>query len=192
MTNARIGDESYVAPDAVVGQPGGDDVVPTLGRNATVRSGTIIYGDVAIGDDFSTGHNALIRGGTTLGDDVLVGTNTVVDGDVTTGSHVSLQTNVYVPPETTIGNEVFLGPQAVITNDNYPIRPASEIEGVTIEDHVSIGANTTVLPGLTVGEGSFVAAGAVVTDDVPPETLVVGAGRHESLPENLQRRNQIA
>jgi acetyltransferase-like isoleucine patch superfamily enzyme len=117
----------------------------------------------------------------------------VLDGDVTTGSHVSLQTGAYVPPETRVGDEVFLGPHAVITNDNYPIRPASELDGVTVEDHVSIGANATVLPGVTIGEGSFVAAGALVTEDVPPETLVVGApAAHEELPEPLQRGNHIA
>lgn len=194
MTNEQIGDGSYVSPAADVGHPAGEDEsVASVGRDATIRSGTVVYTDVRIGDGFTTGHNAIVRAGSDIGDDVLVGTNTVVDGDVTIGSHVSLQTNVYIPPKTTIGDEVFLGPHAVITNDNYPIRPASELDGVTIEDHVSIGANATILPGVTVGEGSFVAAGALVTDDVPSETLAVGTpARHEPLPEKLRAENCIA
>ncbi|SNZ16965.1 Acetyltransferase (isoleucine patch superfamily) [Natronoarchaeum philippinense] len=191
MTDAELGPGVDVQGDATVGTPGDDDV-PEIGAGATIRSGTIIYSDVMIGDRFQTGHNALIREDTVIGDDVVVGTNTVVDGTTTIGSEVSLQTGVYVPPYTEIGDQVFLGPHAVCTNDPYPIRRDVDLVGPTLEDHVSIGANAVLLPGVTVGEGSFVAAGAVVTEDVPPETLAVGApASHEPLPEPLDGQNTI-
>lgn len=190
MKNVTTGTDCSVAADADLGRGDGTTVV---GNGATIRSGSVIYADVRIGDDFSTGHFVLVREGTEIGDDVLVGTNAVLDGHSTVGSHVSIQTGAYVPPESRLGDEVFLGPGATLTNDPYPIRVDQDLDGPTLEDHVSVGANATILPGVTVGEGSFVAAGAVVHEDVPPETLVVGVpGRHEPLPDRLRGGNRIA
>lgn len=182
-----------VHPDATVGLQYDDEVAdPVFGERSVVRAGTIIYGDVVVGDDFSTGHNALVREQTTIGDNVLVGTNTVIDGTCEIGSHVSMQTGVYVPTHTTIGDNVFFGPNAVLTNDPYPVRTDAELVGPTIEDGASIGANATVLPGVTVGENAFVGAGAVVIDDVPPDTLAVGVPAvHQPLPETLQGPNML-
>jgi acetyltransferase-like isoleucine patch superfamily enzyme len=179
--------------DATVGYAYADDSTPpVIGDDATIRSGTVIYDDVTIGNGFTTGHGALVREETIIGDDVVVGTNTVVDGQTSIGSRVSMQTNVYVPTNTTIGDRVFVGPAATFTNDPYPIRRDEELEGPTIEDDVSVGANATLLPGITVGEGAFVAAGAVVTDDVPPGTLAVGSpAEHRPLPERLRGGNEI-
>ena len=176
---------------ATVGYPP-EEPDPKIGDDATIRSGTIVYADVEIGDEFSSGHGALVREGTRMGDNVLVGTNVVVDGDVTIGSNVSLQTGAYVPPGTEIGDDVFVGPNAVLTNDRYPVRKDVEMEGPTIERGASIGANATVLPGVTIGENAFVAAGTVVTEDVPAEKLAVGTpSEHEPLPPALEGGNEI-
>lgn len=170
----------------------GDGGVTTIGDDATIRDGTIIYGDVTIGHRFATGHHALVRSGTTIGNDTIVGTHTILDGELTVGSRVSLQSGVYLPPETTVADDVFFGPHAVVTNDPYPVRETSQIVGATFESNVSIGANATVLPGVAVGQGSFVAAGSVVTEDVPPETLAIGVpATHKPLPTALQGANQI-
>jgi len=94
---------------------------------------------------------------------------------------------------TTLGDDVFVGPNAVFTNDPYPIRVDVELTGATVEDHVSVGANATIMPGVTLGEGCFVAGGAVVTRDVPPRTLALGApAEHRPLPEPLRGDNVIA
>lgn len=192
--------ESYVAgadanidDQATVGYQHADDAAPpVLGDQARVRSGTIIYTDVQIGDDFVTGHRALIREDTTIGDSVIVGTDTVIDGATSIGSHVSLQTGVYIPRNTTIGDNVFIGPKAVLTNDPYPVRRDVDLVGPVIEDSVSIGANATLLPDVTIGEGTFVAAGSVVTRDVPPDTLAVGTpATHKPLPEELSPENML-
>ncbi|MFC7071756.1 acyltransferase [Halovenus rubra] len=183
-----------VDEEATVGYEHDSDAAPTkLGTNGTVRAGTIIYCDVTIGDEFTTGHNALIREETTIGDDVLVGTNSVIDGYSKIGSYVSIQTGVYVPSHTTIEDNVFLGPCCVLTNDPYPVRQETELEGPTIKQGASIGANATILPNVTVGENAFVAAGAVVIDDVPPDTLAAGVpAEHHELPAELQGGNTLA
>jgi len=191
---ADIGDDCSIDAAASVGYEHDDDATPaSLGDRATVREGTIIYCNVETGDDFATGHGALVREGTMIGDDVLLGTNAVIDGYSEVGSHVSIQTGVYIPSYTTIEDNVFLGPHCVLTNDPYPIRQDEDLEGPTIERGASVGANATVLPGVAVGENAFVAAGAVVIDDVPPDTLAAGVpAQHEPLPEQLHGGNTIA
>ena len=192
MSEFVSGADCTVDEGATVGY-GEFDEPTRVGDGATIRAGSIVYGDVTIGDELTTGHDVLIREGTTMGDDVLVGTKTVIDGQTTIGSHVSLQTNVYIPTETTIGDNVFIGPSAALTNDEYPIRTDTGLEGPTIEDGASVGANATLLPGVTVGENAFVAAGAVVTEDVPPGTLAVGTpATVRTLPKPLEGANQIA
>lgn len=188
-----IGAESTIDVDTSIGYAHADDAGPTvIGENARIRAGTIVYRDVEIGDEFVTGHNALIREDTTIGDEVAVGTDAVIDGTTTVGSHVSLQTGAYIPTDTAIGNHVFIGPRAVLTNDMFPLRVESKLAGPTVCDHVSIGANATVLPDVTIGERAFIAAGAVVTEDVPSGTLAVGApARHRPLPDDLDRGNRL-
>jgi acetyltransferase-like isoleucine patch superfamily enzyme len=129
-----------------------------------IRSGTIIYCDVMIGDNFQSGHNVMIREKTRIGNHVAIGTATIIEGNTIIGDEVSLQSMVYIPTDTVIGNHVFIGPNAVLTNDRYP---PTRIGG--------IGANATLLPGVCIGEGALVAAGAIVTRDVPAHMLAIGA-----------------
>ncbi|MGC9435105.1 MAG: DapH/DapD/GlmU-related protein [Methanomicrobiales archaeon] len=146
----------------------------TIGTGAVIRSGTVIYCDVAIGDDFGCGHHVLIREYTRIGDRVRVGTGSVLEGDCTIGSGSVLQSMVYLPTGTILGEGVFIGPNAVLTNDRYPPGAHEALKAPSIRDGAVVGANATILPGVTVGEGAMVAAGAVVTRDVPAGTLAVG------------------
>jgi acetyltransferase-like isoleucine patch superfamily enzyme len=188
---ASVGSGAAVDPDVDLGYRYAPDAGPAVvGDDATVRSGSVIYGDTTVGDGLTTGHRVLVREHTVLGDDVLVGTDTVVEDHCEIGSHVRLQTGVYVPSYTTIGDRVFVGPRATMTNDPYPVRRETTLRGPTIADDATIGANATLLPGVQVGERAFVAAGAVVTGDVPADTLAIGApARHEPLPAPLRGGN---
>jgi len=193
VSRGDLGQGTSVADGATVGvQYTEDSQPPKIGSQSTIRTGTIVYDDVVVGRGMQTGHHALIREQTRIGEDVLVGTQTVLDGACDVGDWTSMQTGVYVPRETEIGDRVFLGPNATLLNDPYPIRTDADLVGPTIEDGVSVGANATILPGVTIGEGAFVAAGAVVTDDVPPWTLVAGLpASHEELPAELQQENDL-
>jgi acetyltransferase-like isoleucine patch superfamily enzyme len=158
----------------------------TIGRNAVLRPGTVIYCDVTIGDNFQSGHNSVIREKTRIGNRTVVGTATVIDGNTTIGSEVSLQSMVYIPTNTTIGDRVFIGPNAVLTNDRFP--PSGVLAGPVIKDGAALGANTTILPGICIGEGAFVAAGSVVTRDVPAGMMAIGApARMKDLPSEMRR-----
>lgn len=145
-----------------------------LGRNCTIRAGTIIYSEVTIGDDCQTGHNVLIREKTVIGSNTLIGTNSIIDGNVTIGNHVSIQTGVYIPLFCKIGNYVFMGPFSKLTNDKYMMRKKYELNGVIIEDYVSLGANSVILPGIRLKRGTMVGAGSVVTSNTNEKEIVVG------------------
>lgn len=169
-----------------------DSSPPVLGGEGTVRAGTIIYDDVSAESGLITGHHALIRELTTIGRNVLVGTQAVIDGRSELGDEVRLQTGAYVPTNSTLHERVFMGPNATLLNDDYPLRQETEIVGPTLKRDVTVGANATILPGVTVGEQSFVAAGAVVTQDVPPDSLAVGVpAAIEPLPKPLKTENNI-
>lgn len=165
---------------------------PIIGQNAFIRSNTVIYDDVEIGEKFRTGHGVVVREKTLIGDNVLIGTNSVIEGQCTIGSNVSIQSNVYLPIKTTIEDYVFIGPCACLTNDKYPIRIDFELKGPLIRKGASIGANSTFLSGVEIGEGAMVAAGAIVTHDVPPYYLAIGSpARIKPLPKHLRTLNKI-
>ena len=147
----------------------------TIGKDAVLRSGTILYCEVVIGDRFQTGHNVMIREKTRIGDHVSIGTGAIIEGNTRIGDDVNLQSMVYIPTNTTIGDRVFIGPNAVLTNDRYPPSGIGGLAGPVVECDAAIGANATLLPGVHIGEGALVAAAAVVTRDVPAHMLAVGA-----------------
>jgi len=144
----------------------------TIGCDCLLRSSTVVYERVRIGDRVETGHYVLVREETVIGDGVRIGSGTVIDGRVEIGAGTVIQSQVYLPPGTKIGSNVFIGPRAVFTNDRYP--PSKRLEGVIVEDEAVIGANATIVAGVRIGRRAVVAAGAVVTKDVPPETVVAG------------------
>ena len=163
----------------------------TIGKNAILRSGTIIYCDVCIGEDFQTGHNVMIREKTRIGNRVAIGTATVIEGHTVIGDDVNLQSLVYIPTETCIGNKVFIGPNTVLTNDRYPPRNIGGLKGPTLMDGAAIGANVTILPGICIGRGALVAAGSVVTRDVPDRMLAIGSpARIKDLPSKLRTQQE--
>lgn len=192
MTDSEGSSTLRIDSGATVGVAYDEGSEPPDLDSGHVRSGTVIYDDVSAGPGLQTGHHALVREYTDLGANCLVGTHAVIDGATVVGDAVSIQTGAYVPRETALGDRVFLGPNATLLNDRYPVREAGDLRGPTLERDVSIGANATILPDVVVGEGAFVAAGAVVTESVPAEALAVGVpAEHRPLPDELQGGNDL-
>jgi acetyltransferase-like isoleucine patch superfamily enzyme len=164
----------------------------TIGDNCVIRSGSVIYHSVSLGDYVQSGHNVLIRENTIIGNHVVVGTNTIIDGNVEIGDFVKIESACYIPTHVTIGTRVFIGPGCVLMNDKYPLKMRSQYkpEGPVIEDGVTLGGGVKVLPGVTIGTGSFVSAGCVVTKDVPAHSLVQGVpGKVTELPDKFRELN---
>jgi len=166
-----LGVNCIIQDDVSIGNS--EDGLVTIGDNALIRSGSIIYSNVKIGNNLKTGHNILIREKSEIGDNVLIGTNSVLDGNCKVGNNVSVQTDAYITAYTTIEDDVFIGPRVVTTNDKYMFYGATLV-GPTIKKGAKIGANATLLPGVVIGERAVVGSGAVVTRDVPAGATVVG------------------
>ena len=166
-----LGEGTTVQANVISGSA--EDGELDVGKDCTIRSGTVIYSGVKIGNNFRSGHNVLIRENTKIGDNVLVGTSSVIDGDCKIGNKVSIQTGVYITRYTTIEDGVFLGPFCVTTNDKY-MKYGVTLKGPVIKQRARIGANSTIMPGITIGEGAIVGASSVVTKDVPSYKVVMG------------------
>ncbi len=167
-----------------------DSRPPVIGRNHTIRSNSIIYNDVVIGDNFRTGHNVVIRENTNIGDDVLIGTNTVIEGDVIIGNDVSIQSNVYIPTNSVIEDNVFIGPCACFTNDKYPVRINYELQGPKIRRGASIGGNIHFYPMLKSVRIYCSCRSQLL--HVPPFYLAIGTpARIKPLPDHLKVPNKL-
>ena len=191
--NAIIGSNPQIAPDVIVGYRYHPECGPArIGDNCILHKGTVIYGDVTIGDHFHTVHYAVIRAMVKIGDFCTILNHSTIEGVVRMGNGVRIMSHVYIPSRTWFGDNVFVGPGVTFLNDRYPCRrePLPTPRGATIHDDVMIGGGGTILPGVTIGERSFIAAGAVVNKDVPPRSFVVGVpGRVSPLPDHLDMPN---
>lgn len=191
--NATIGDGTIVEPGVTVGFRYHPDSGPArIGANGILRAGTLIYGDVSIGDYFQSGHNTVIRAKVRMGDYCTVTNQSTLEGLIRFGDGVRVMSHVYIPSRTWFGDRVFVGPGTTFLNERVPGRvdDSPTPRGATIEDDVMIGGGCTILPGVTIGARSFIAAGTLVTKDIPPRSFVKGhPARIAPLPPELDRGN---
>lgn len=173
--DVKLGKEGEIQEGVFLGVRGRVDGKVVIGDRARLRSGTIIYQGVTIGDDFNTGHGAVIREDNIIGNKVVVGVNTYLGPGNRIGNGVNIHTGCFLELAT-IEDDVAFGPHVVLTDDPHPRCPRFEecVGGVKIRKGAKIGANATILPGVTIGEGSLVGSGSVVTKDVPPGMVVAG------------------
>lgn len=187
--NVILHDNVYIEPYCIIGQPTADyykdpehhNFMPVeIGANSVIRSNSVIYEGVKIGENFQTGHNVTIREETIIGNNCSVGTLGDIQGKVTIGNFTRLHSNVHIGQFTKIGNYVWIFPYVVTTNDLYP--PMDKLVGVTIEDYALITTGSILLPGVVVGKNAMVAAGSVVRKNVAENMVVMGVPAHERCP----------
>lgn len=175
--NPVIGAGHRIDPGVLIGYlPGRKiELTPTvIGEGAVVRSGTVIYASVRIGDDLQTGHNVVIREQNEIGHHLSIWNNSAIDYGCVIGNNVRIHNNVYICQYTIIEDDVFVAPGVMMTNDLYPVN-FDGLKGPIIKKGARIGANATLLPGVTIGEGALIGSGSVVTKDIPPGTIAYGA-----------------
>jgi acetyltransferase-like isoleucine patch superfamily enzyme len=174
-----IGENASIGENALLGYRTGREITNrrlTIGENARINSGTVIYEGTTIGSDLATGHNVVIREENIIGDNFRIWSNSIVDYGCKIGNRVKIHCNCYVAQFTTIEDDVFLAPGVTIANDIHPgcEQSAQCMRGPTIKRGAQIGVNVTLLPFITIGERALIGSGSVVTKDVPPETVVAG------------------
>ena len=171
---AEIGDFVIIGVPARGQAPGNEKTV--VGRSALIRSHSVIYAGNLIGDNFQTGHGAMIRESNQIGHNVSVGTHSIVEHHVKIDDEVRIHSQTFIPEYSLLEWGCWIGPNVVFTNTRYPLSPGvkANLKGPHICRNAKIGANSTLLSGITIGENALVGAGAVVVDDVPAGKVVTG------------------
>ena len=137
-----------------------------------------------IGEGSSIWHLAQIRDGVVLGENCIIGRGAYIGSGAVLGDNCKIQNLALVYHPAKIANGVFIGPAAVLTNDQYPrainpdgsLKSASDWDavGVEINEGASIGARAVCIAPVKIGAWALIAAGAVVTKDVADFALVAG------------------
>jgi UDP-2-acetamido-3-amino-2,3-dideoxy-glucuronate N-acetyltransferase len=153
-------------------------------RLPLVRPTADVDETAVLGAGTTVWHLAQIREDARIGRDCIVGRGAYIGPGVIIGDRVKLQNYALVYEPARLGDGVFIGPAAVLTNDQFPRsvdlagnlkRPGDwKASGVVVREGASVGARAVILPGCVIGRWAMIAAGAVVTRDVADFALAVG------------------
>ncbi|MBU1613676.1 N-acetyltransferase [bacterium] len=172
----EIGEDCQIDEGVILGYISGRKIaslMTIIGHRAKIRTGTVIYAGLKIGDNLETGHNVVIREENIIGDNFNIWNNSTVDYGCQIGNNVKIHNNVYLAQFTILEDDVFLAPGVITGNDPHPICTKC-MKGPTIRKGARIGINATLFPRIVIGEHCLIGAGAVVTRDVPPQSVVYG------------------
>jgi UDP-2-acetamido-3-amino-2,3-dideoxy-glucuronate N-acetyltransferase len=143
-----------------------------------------VHRSALLGDSVAIWSFVQIRENVKVGDNTIIGSYAYIDSGVQIGKNCKIQNRALLYEPAEIGDGVFIGPGAVLTNDNYPrainsngsIKLAADwkMEGVKVSNGASIGAGAVCVAPVNIGEWALIGAGAVVTKDVPPFAIVTG------------------
>ncbi len=179
-SHVTLGDNSFVGANCILGEYWMDFClkrVPcihplTIGSNALIRSGTILYAGSTIGDEFQTGHRVTVRECSEIGSHVSVGTLSDIQGNCKIGNYVRMHSNVHIGQLSTVDDFVWIFPYVVLTNDPTP--PSDHFVGVHIKPFAVVATGTIVMPGVEIGQDALIGACSNVTKNVPSYAVVVG------------------
>ncbi len=194
--NVHIGKGSFIGAGSILGEYLFDfykdhmnkEHILVIGEKAIIRTGSVIYGDVVIGDNFQTGHKVIIRENTLIGNNVSIGTQSDIQHHVIIGNYVRIHSNCFICEKSIIHDYVWIFPKVIMTNDLHP--PSDDLAGVTIHSFAIIAAQSLILPGITVNRGAIVGGGATVTKNVEEGVIVVGSpAKPVGLVKDLKNKN---
>ncbi len=174
--NVKIGSGYQLDPWVILGYLSARKIADntlTIGDNACIRAGTVIYAGSRIGNRLETGHHVVIREENQIGEHFRIWNNSTVDYGCKIGNEVRIHNNVYIAQYTVIEDEAFLAPGVMIANDPHPICSKCE-KGPLIKKGAKIGVNVTLLPGVIIGRYALIGSGAVVTKNIPDGAVAVG------------------
>lgn len=184
-------DQTYVSTDV------------KIGKDTVIYPGTIIKGDVTIGEWCTIGPHTEIFN-STIGNGTEIKQSVVHDSEV--GQNVSIGPFSHLRPQTKLGNDVRVGnfvelkkmsmgngskashlsylgdaevgEQVNVGCGSITVNYDGKNKYLTkIEDGAFIGCNSNLIAPVTVGKEAYIAAGSTITDDVPGEALAIARGR---------------
>jgi len=184
-----VGDHVIVGHPSKVGLTGTDEALASpqvagllvqkpgvrIGERAVIRSHSVIYQHVEVGDHLATGHGVMIREHTRIGHRCVFGTHATCDGYSVLGDDVHVGQHAQLSQAARIGNGVFVGGHTVFSDNPMALRVVEEdLQGAVIDDYVRIGLGCVILPGIRIGRDAMIGAGSIVTRDIPPGVLAFG------------------
>ena len=92
----------------------------TSAKPARILPSADVDASATIGNGSSIWHLAQIRDGVRLGENCIIGRGAYVGSGVVMGDNCKVQNYALVYEPAAIGNGVFIGPAAVLTNDQFP------------------------------------------------------------------------
>jgi carbonic anhydrase/acetyltransferase-like protein (isoleucine patch superfamily) len=126
---------------------------PVLGQGVYLARGSVVIGDVTLGDHSSVWYNAVLRG----------------DIDrIVVGKHTNIQDNAVLH----LADDL-----PCLVGDYVTIGHSAIVHACTVHDECLIGMGAVVLDGAEVGRQSLIGAKALVTQGcrIPEGSLVLGA-----------------
>ncbi len=179
--NVKIGCHAYIGANSIIGEyttrfcktRSNSVCHPVcIGKDAVIRSHSVIYGDVIIGDGFQTGHHVMLRERTKIGNYVSVGSFSNIESSCSIGNYVRLHSNVFLGEYTRIDDYVWIFAKVAFTNDPTP--PSDKLLETHVHPFAVIATGAVILPGIQINQDSLIAAGAVVTKSVDRYMVVAG------------------
>lgn len=178
----RVGAKAQVGTYSILGHKSGrsTDLGPLIiGKNAVIRSHTVIYLGTIIGDNFQTGHGALIRENNVIGNNVSVGSHSEIGRENRIGDDVRIHSHCFIPEFVEVQDKAWIGPSVTILNVPHPPCPswvqcASEKNRVVIGRNAKVGGGAVISPWVKIGQNALIGAGSVVIRDVAEGTVVAG------------------
>ncbi|MFA7345808.1 MAG: acyltransferase [Terrimicrobiaceae bacterium] len=139
-----VGGNCYLSPAACIAGSPGDSL--RMGRDCFVAGGSLVTGNVFLGDNCTVNSHSSLRGKIRGGNGVRIGAYACIMGFNHGFDRIDIP--VYEQPHTA--------------------------RGIAFGDDVWVGSHVCVIDGVTVGDHAILAAGAVVTKDVPDYAIVGG------------------
>ncbi len=177
----EVGDDCFIGPHAVLGEPtrgyyqdpaGYRPQKVRIGANSILRTGTILYHGVEVGESFQTGPYAVVRENTVFGRHCSLGNNCDVQADVRVGDYTRCHSNVTLGQYSVVGNYCWFMPYVLLMNDYYPPNYLDP-RGAHVGDFSVLGGRVVVFP-VDIGKHVVAAAQSVLSRNVEDFSMVRG------------------
>lgn len=173
-----VGDNTIIDDDVWLchSERNGKMLPVKIGDNCIIRSGSVIYSNVNIGNNVNFGHKVIVREGCTIGNFSSIGTGVAIECYTNIGNYVSIETQSHITGWMKIEDYVFVGAMVVSTNDKgmkWKRKGHGEnLKGPTLKYGCRIGSGVVLLPGVIVGKHAIVNVAETVRKDIPDATLM--------------------